>query len=136
MIAQTTTQRTKSNLLSRVLQANGLFSGLSGIMLTFAAGPIATFLGLNSPMILVGIGIALILYAPALFYVAAQTPINRKLVMTAIILDVAWVIGSIDLLVTDWVPLTTVGWWAVAIVADIVAVFAIVQYYALRRQSE
>ena len=41
--------------------------------------------------------------------------------------------GSIDILVTDWVPLTTAGWWTVAIVADIVAVFAIVQFYALRR---
>ena len=133
MIAQTTTQSTKSNLLSRVLQANGIFSGLSGMALTFAAGPLASFLGLNSPMILVSIGIVLILYAPTLFYVAAQTPANRKLVMTAIILDVAWAIASIDILVTDWIPLTNAGWWAVAIVADIVAVFAIVQFYALRR---
>ena len=133
MIAQTTTQSTKSNLLSRVLQANGVFSGLSGATLTFAAGPLASFLGLNSPMILVGIGIALILYAPTLFYIAAQTPTNRKFVMTAIILDVAWVIASIDLLVTDFVLLTNAGWWAVAIVADIVAVFAIVQFYALRK---
>ena len=136
MIAQTTSQSTKSNLLSRVLQANGVFSGLSGVTLTFAAGPLAAFLGLTSPTILVIIGIGLMLYAPALFYMAAQTPTNRKLVMAAIILDVAWVIGSIDLLVTDWVPLTTAGWWAVAIVADIVAVFAIVQFYALRRESE
>ena len=135
MIAQTTTQSTKSNLLSRVLQANGIFSGLSGVALTFAAAPIAAFLGLNSPVLLVGIGIALILYAPTLFYIAAQTPVNRKLVMTAIILDVAWVIASIDILVTDFVPLTNAGWWAVAIVADIVAVFAIVQFYALRRKQ-
>ena len=107
MIAQTTSQITKSNLLSRVLQANGIFSGLSGVILTFAAGPLASFLGLNAPIILVAIGIALILYAPGLFYVAAQTPINRRFVMAAVILDAAWVIGSIDILITDWVPLTS-----------------------------
>jgi hypothetical protein len=48
-------------------------------------------------------------------------------------LDALWVSGSVIILFTDLVPLTTVGYWAVAIVADIVAVLAILQYIGLRR---
>ena len=55
--------------------------------------------------------------------------------MIAVELDVVWVVGSAVLLVTKALPFTPVGVWAVAIVADIVAIFAIVQYLGLRRMS-
>jgi hypothetical protein len=50
-------------------------------------------------------------------------------------LDVLWVIGSLILIFTSLVPLTTSGKWAVAITADIVTVCAILQYIGLRRQQ-
>jgi hypothetical protein len=136
MTIQTAAQNTKSNRLRRILQANGLFSGLSGFILTVDSRPVASFLGLDTPIILVVIGVSLMLYAGALFQQAAQDPINPQFVTIAIIMDVAWVIGSIIILLTDLVPLSTGGMWAVAIVADIVAVFAVLQFYSLRRSKK
>jgi hypothetical protein len=123
----------KSNLLSRTLQGNSIFSGLSGIVFIVAAGPLAAFLGLDAPLVLMIIGVSLLLYAVGLFQTATRKPISRSLALTAIILDVAWVAGSWLLLLTGWLPLTTEGKWAVAIVAEIVSVFAILQYIGLRR---
>jgi hypothetical protein len=122
-------------LLRRTLQANGFFSGLSGILLIADAGPLASFLGLASALPLVVIGAVLLLHAAILLVKANREPVDPRLAWYAIIGDVAWVIGSVEILVTGWLPLTPAGWWAVAIVADIVAVFAILQFYELRRQQ-
>lgn len=48
-------------------------------------------------------------------------------------MDVAWVMGSTIILFTNWASLTNAGWWAVTVVADIVTIFAVVQYVGLRR---
>jgi len=135
MTAQTTTQVSKANFLGRVLQANGLFSGVSGAAFIVAAKPLAAFLGGVAPTVLIVLGVGLLLYALGLFREASQRPINRQFVIAAIIMDGAWVLGSIVLLLTDWVSFSVAGKWAVAIVADIVAVFAILQYYGWRRKD-
>lgn len=122
------------NFLRRVLQANGLFSAISGLILTFAPGPVGSFLGLDMPFVLAAIGISLMVYAVGLFQTAARDPLNRQFVMAAIMLDIAWVAGSAVILFTPWLSLTVGGWWDIAIVADIVAVFAALQYYGLRRK--
>ncbi len=124
---------TQGNFLRRVLQANGIFSGLSGVAFILGARPLAAFLGLTAPLILMGIGLGLLLYAAALFREAARESIDRQFVVAAIIMDAAWVVGSIILLLTGWVPFTLAGKWAIALVADLVAVFAGLQFYGLRR---
>ena len=49
----------------------------------------------------------------------------------AVILDVAWVIGSYPLLFV--VPFSTSGKWIVGIVAEVVMLFALVQWLGIRR---
>ena len=135
MTVQSTTPDSKSSLLRRALQANAAFSGVSGIALTVAAGPLSTFLGLNAPLILIAIGVMLIFYALSLIYDTRQEPINRRSAITAIALDTVWVVASEFVLLTGLVSFTPAGWWAVAFTADIVAVFAIVQFIGLRRMQ-
>jgi hypothetical protein len=101
--------------------------------LTFGAQPAAVFLGLEPAWVLAVIGVALLFYAAALFQTAAREPLNRQLAVTAIVMDAAWVVGSALILFTNWLPLTTAGWWAVAVVADVVAIFAALQFYGLRQ---
>jgi hypothetical protein len=133
MTAQSTVQQDRFYLLRRVLQANGFFSGLSGLAFIFGSEAIATFLGLDAPMYIAVTGGILLLYAASLFYVAAQETISRSAAWTFIILDALWVVDSIAVLVIGWPPLTTAGKWAVAGVADVVAIIAALQYYGLRR---
>ena len=121
-------------LLRRTLQANGIFSTVSGLLFTFAAGSVATFLGNIPAWIIMATGIILLAFAADLFYLSLQREINRTFVTAIIASDIIWVVGSAILLFTNWVTLTTPGFWAVAIVADIVAVFAALQWYGLRRK--
>lgn len=137
MSTQTTSYFTieKKSFLQRSLLGNAAFSGISGLLMVFAAGPISQFLGLNNPYILTIIGIVLLLYLPFLVWLANQSPVPNWMAWLVIELDVLWVIGSLILIFTSLVPLTSGGKWAVAITADVVTIFAILQYIGLRRQQ-
>ena len=124
------------DLLRRTLRANSLFSGVSGVAFIAAFRPIALFLGLDAPFVLIVIGVGLLLYALALWFNAGRHLIDHSFVWAAIIADAAWVMGSLIIMLTDWLPLTPAGWWAVAIVADLVAIFAVVQFDGLRQISK
>lgn len=136
MTAQTMpTVSNASNLLSQSIRGNSIFSAISGITSLVAAQPLAELLGIPNPQILTALGVGLILYAIFLFSQSRQAPVRRWVALLAIEGDIAWVIGSVVLLFTNWVPFTTAGWWTVAIIADIVAVFAVLQIVGLRRQG-
>jgi len=126
----------KSNsLLRHTLRANGVFSGLSGLLFTLAAASITRFIGLPWPAVLIVVGLSLIGYAASLFIASNRAEVDRRAVAVFIALDVAWVVGSGLLLVTAWVPFTAAGKWAIVIIADVVALFALVQVYGLRRMG-
>lgn len=135
MATQTTTQHSTSLLLRRTLQANGIFSSLGGVMLIAGTVPITAFLGLQTPIILIVVGIVSLLYAVSLFLTTARPSIDRRSGMTYAFLDSAWVVASLVILVTGWVSLTIEGKWAVGLVAVIVAIFAELQFIGSRRTS-
>jgi hypothetical protein len=123
------------SFLQRALLGNAAFSGISGLVMVLASGSISEFLGLGNPVILVIVGSVLLLYMPMLVWLSNQSPVPGHFAWEVIALDLLWVIGSLVLIFTDLVPLTTGGKWAIAITADIVALFAILQYIGLRRQQ-
>ena len=106
------------------MKANAGFSALSGVAFLVGAKPIAAFLDITAPAVLTVAGILLLIFAGDLFFLATRKTVNPKYVWAVIAADVLWVMGSIILLVTDLVPFTVAGKWAVGIVAAIVAVFA------------
>jgi hypothetical protein len=67
------------------------------------------------------------------YKIATTAVLNSKLVWLIIVLDVSWVITSAVLLLTDLVPLTTTGQWIIGLLAEIVAVFAVLEYVGLRK---
>jgi hypothetical protein len=122
-----------SNLLKYALYGNTVFSLLSGIEFTFFSKFIANFLGISASWVVMAIGIGLILYAIGLYTAAKANPINTKFATFAVYADLAWVVLSVVLIFGNFVAFTTAGKWAIAIVADIVLVFAILQYVGLKR---
>jgi len=135
MTSQILAQPNKSTLLRRTLQANGLFSGISGIICLAGVRVLTPFFGLGTPLILVVVGGGCLLYAISLFFSTRQELINPLFARFTVIADTTWVLGSLIILFTGWPALTSAGWWTVAIIADIVAVFAALQYYGLRQVS-
>jgi hypothetical protein len=133
MLQASKTYQQDYGFLRRVLQANSFFSTLSGGLFILASGPVAAFLGLDASGIILGTGVLLLLFAADVFYVATRETLNRTFVVGIIAADLLWVAGSALLLLTDWVAWTNAGFWAVVIVADLVATFAALQWFGLRR---
>jgi hypothetical protein len=53
----------------------------------------------------------------------------------SVVLGTLWVIDSVTLLVTGWLPFSAEGWWLMVIQALVVAGFTEAQYIGLRRQG-
>lgn len=116
-----------------ILRADGMVCGVSGVLLLAGALPISRFLGLGSAVSLVAIGALFLPHGIGLFLAANKTPIERRSLLMHALENTAWVVGSVALLVSGRPTLTTGGKWAVALVADVVAIFATLQFFALRR---
>ena len=126
-----------NSLLRRAIQLDGLLGGIgSGAILTVAASPIASFMGLANSLPVLVIGLGLIAWGVALLWVSSHPVIERHYVMTIIAANALWVIGSLIILAADFFALTTGGRWAVLIVADVVVAFMITEYVGLRRAAK
>lgn len=124
------------SFLRNTLLVNASISALIGLLCAFDSKVVDSFLGLGMPRLILVLGIGLLLFAAELFWVATRPKINRMAAQIITALDVGWVVGSIVLLAAGVPALSDGGWWAVAILADVVAVFAICEFVGLRRMRE
>ncbi len=76
------------------------------------------------------------LFATGLILISFRDAIDRAAAVIAVALDVGWVLGSAVLLLLPLTTLTATGWWAIAIVAETVAVFAVLQFLGLRTSRQ
>jgi hypothetical protein len=126
----------KARLLRSALLGNSIFSFLSGLDFVLFSRPVATFLGVSSPTAILILGILLIAFAYVVFTQARNPSPDRSFTKVVIAADVLWVLGSAVLIFSDLMFFTTSGKWAIAIIADIVLFFAILQYAGLRRMRD
>lgn len=122
-----------SSLLRNALYGNSTFSFLSGLACVFFSRAIANFLGLSASWIILVLGVGLIIYGWQIYAAATANPLKTSVATFAVYADLAWVLGSALLIFANLVDFTTAGKWSIAIVADIVLVFAILQFVGLRR---
>jgi hypothetical protein len=122
------------SLLHTVLRLNAAFSGLFGLVFVLFSGSLSGWLGIPGAAALIITGILLIGWEVYVLQLVRQPQIEAAGVWTVIFGDLAWVSGSIGLLIGGWLPLTKAGVWFVAIIADIVLVFAVLQSIGLKRQ--
>ena len=127
---------TTTVFLRRVLWANAFFSTATALLLLAAAAPLANWTGIQPPVVFLVLGVGLLLFAGVVAWIAQRATDNLALVRAIFLLDLAWVAASIALLLGGWLPLTTAGWWAVLLVADVVALFALLEYVGLRRAGK
>ena len=131
-----TIQQQPDRILRQAMRGNAIFSTLSGLLLTTASGAVAALLGVTPPAILFWMGVILVIFGLDLFWITSRERVAPPWGYLAVALDLLWVIGSALLLLGGFVDLTTTGMWAVVVVADIVALFAIWQAYGLWRQKQ
>ena len=134
MSSQTGSQISAS-LLTKVLRADGLFALLSGSILLIGAGPVADLIDLAQPSAVMVVGVVLLGYAGMLLYYASRESHSRLVAQIAIVLNLAWVVGSYAGLLLGLFPVNTTGMWAIAIVAEVVFMFAIAAFIAIRKSA-
>jgi hypothetical protein len=133
MTTQTMIQTVRSNLLCYSLEADGAFEITGGIILVAGARPLATLFGLDRPAILYGLGVAAILFGVWLIRYAAREPANRQVALIAATSNAAGFLLGMAGLALGWFPLTAAGKWALALIAEVVAFYAALEFYALWR---
>lgn len=126
----------RPTFLHYVLMVNGVSSGLIAVALVVAAGPIAAFIGGVAPWMLVLVGLLLLLFAAVVYWLSRQPELDRPAVQAIFVADVAWVVASIAIVAFGWVDFTIAGRWAVILVADAVALFALGEWWGLRKMGK
>lgn len=133
----------KMKFLRAMLYADEVSVLISGLLLIFAAAPIAEFLGIQETPVLFFdgtgflrlIGVGFFIFAGGVFLAARESVLDPAKVKIIIALNLGWCVASWLLLLTQALPLTTAGSWAVLLIADAVLVIALLEIWGLRRLS-
>jgi len=118
-------------LLRWSLRGNATFSTLSGATLMGAGASLATTFGVPEPMMLTSLGVNLLAFAAFLVWLASREEIRPALALAVVGADLAWVVGSVPVLL--FAALTPAGNWSVAVVGNVVLAFAIAQFVGVRQ---
>ena len=122
-----------SDLLKNALRGNAIFSIFCALDLLIFSQGLATIMGLPDANLLFSLGISLIVFAAFVWFVSSQQPISSKLALAIIWMDVAWVAGSVLLLIFKPEWLTVTGVVLIIAVAIAVELFAFLQYRGLKK---
>jgi len=120
--------------LRRVLLADALVSGATGLLMFGGAGFLASLLDLPQPLLSYA-GLVLLPYGALVAWVGTRENLQRPAVWTVILANALWTVDSIVLLLSGWVAPNTLGYAFVIAQALVVALFAAMQYRGIRRMS-
>lgn len=118
-------------LLRKALLGNALFSTLSGLTILIGQRWVSRILGLTNNVNIWILGVGLIVFAVILTINARRQNVKTTDAWVAVWMDLAWVVGSGVLIFV--VPFSMAGKWIVLLVAEIVLVFALLQFLGIRR---
>ena len=122
----------RARLLRLALKLDALASGALGV-LSLVAAPVLDDLFGTPRAVLLPVGLFLVAYAAAVWFVGARPSISRPAAWTVVGHNLLWVVASIVAVAAGWLPLTTVGTAFVLAQAAAVALFAVLQFLGLRR---
>ncbi len=123
-----------SLFLRRVLQLDAAATGATGLLLLGGTATLSSLFNLPASL-LVYAGIFSVGWALTLGFVSLRERLSHGFVWTIIIANVAWVIGSVALLVSGYASPTWLGYAFVIAQALAVDIFAALQFFGLRRQT-
>jgi uncharacterized membrane protein YhaH (DUF805 family) len=120
-----------ASLLRKALLGNALFSTLSGLTVLFGQKWVLRILGLSNNVSLWVLGGGLIVFAATLVMNARRRKVKTSDAWIAVLMDVAWVLASYVLIFV--LPFSTQGKWVIGMLAELVLLFAILQFLGIRR---
>lgn len=123
-----------STFLRRVLLADAVTCGATGLLMMLAAGQVERLLGLPEELSRY-VGLSLLPFGAFLVYLAMRENLFQPLVWAVIILNALWTVDSFLLLMTGWVAPTELGYTYIIVQAVGVAMFAALEYVGLRKSA-
>jgi hypothetical protein len=118
------------NNLQQALISNAIFSTSSAAVFVLFNTELANATGIPG-VVLYAVALMLVVFAAILLY-GAFGPYQRWVGRVAVVLDVAWVVMSVAVLLWPVVGLLAAGRWAIIGIAVVVAGFAAWQQQALQ----
>jgi hypothetical protein len=125
---------TPSTLLRKALLSDAVLSGLTGVLLAFAANALTNPLGLPVGLLRWS-GVILIPFAGFVAWLGTRDRLHRPLVFAVVACNALWALDSVLLLFTGWVEATLWGELFVILQAVVVAVLAELEFLGLRRST-
>jgi hypothetical protein len=126
------TQSDGTRFLRRALLADGVVSGLSGLLAVVAAREVASIMGASAGIV-AAVGVSLVVYGLLLVRNARRERPSRGEAAGAVALNVAWLLGTVAVVLAG--VLTREGNWALILVGDVVLVFTGLEIMGLRKTS-
>jgi hypothetical protein len=130
--ASLTTRITARPLLRLALEVDALVTGANGLAYLVLAGPLGDLFDVSAPF-LRGVGALLVVFAAGVYATSRRAPIPAAPVRAIVALNVAWAIGSLVVVIAGWGDPSTAGAVWTVLQAVVVAGFAELQLFALRR---
>jgi hypothetical protein len=118
--------------IRQLLVADGLISGVTGMVMIAAAGSAAPLLNIPEPLLRTA-GVVLLPFA--LMVLAFSRQVTRSRVWLVVALNLAWVLASVLVLLGGIIEPTSLGLAVVLFQAVVVAALAELQFFGLRRAS-
>jgi len=123
-----------SPFLRWILLADAATSGAIGLLMMFGSGLLEQLLELP-PSLTRTAGISLLPFAAFLVYLAARQYLSSSALWLVIVINVLWTLGSILLLIEEAIEPNGLGYAFVLFQAVGVAIFAVLEYVALRKSA-
>ena len=127
----TESARDSQGLLRYALVGNATFSSITGLFIIVAHDWIAHLLGAGGSAVMIGLGVGLLVFAATLLINARRPELKLTDAWAVVLMDLVWVAGSYVILLVA--PFTAEGRWVIAAVADLVLVFAVLQWMGIHR---
>jgi hypothetical protein len=121
-----------ATLLKRALQADAVASAGQGLLMFAGASVLDEITGLPTALLRYA-GLFLLPYAALVGWMGFKAVLPRWLVWTVILGNLAWAAESVLLVFSAWVAPTGLGIAFVLTQAFVVALFAALQFFGLRR---
>jgi hypothetical protein len=118
--------------LRNALLLDAVVSGAAAVLMAGGSALLSPLLGLPEPL-LFWAGIALVPFVALLAVLSRRPSVPRLMLVDVIGINALWVAASIGLLFTGWVAPTMLGYAFVIAQAAAVALFAELQFVAMRR---
>jgi hypothetical protein len=123
-----------SSFVRRILVADAVISGATGVLMLAGSGLLEGLLGVPSGLLRYA-GASLLPFAVAVAWLARRDNVARGGVWAVIAANALWALDSIVVLFTGWVAPTMLGYTFIIFQAVVVAGFAELQYVGLRKAT-